>query len=150
MARPTWSWPRSGRPVTRVPSQQDAWGCPSILVSSPVLAFILIYNSDHPLGAGVNMDVLDHDGLAVPAPAPIEGLEQVVLEFDQFVGVAAVDRDVLLAEMTLAELEHAERGEARDDELHTHQSIDLGLRLEGGDRRQGCVERRLLKEVVGV
>jgi hypothetical protein len=52
------------------------------------VAFIPIYNSDHPLGAGVNMDVFDHDRLAVPPPAPIEGLEQVILEFDQFVGVS--------------------------------------------------------------
>src|SRR5437016_2618149 len=105
MARPTWCGPRSGRPVTRVPSQQDAWGCPSILVSSPLLAFVVIYNSDHPLGAGMNMDVFDHDRLAVPPPAPIEGLEQVILEFDQFVGVAAVDRDVLFAQVTLAQLQ---------------------------------------------
>src|SRR5438552_14607145 len=109
MARPTWCGPRSGRPVTRVPSQQDAWGCPSILVSSPLLAFVVIYNSDHPLGAGMNVDVLDHDRLAVSPPASIEGLEQVVLKLDQLVGVAAVDRDVLLAEVPLAELHHAER-----------------------------------------
>src|SRR5712671_1513288 len=109
MACPIGSWLRSGRPVTRVPSQQDAWGCPSILVSSPPLAFVVIYNSDHPLGAGMDMDVLDHDGLAVPFPAPIEGLEQVILEFDQFVGVAAVHRDVLLAQVPLAEFQHAER-----------------------------------------
>jgi hypothetical protein len=48
------------------------------------------------------MDMLDHDRLAVPPPEPIEGLEQVVLELDQFVGVAAVDRDVLLPQMTLS------------------------------------------------
>src|SRR5260370_15024908 len=131
MACPTWSWLRIGRPVTHVPSQQDAWGCPSILVSSLRAAFTVIYNSDHPLGAGMDMDVLDHDGLAVPLPAPIEGLEQVILEFDQFVGVAAVDCDVILAQMTLAELQHAERGEASDDSLHAHQSLNLGLRSEG-------------------
>ena len=87
----------------------DAWGCPSILISSPLLAFVVIYNSDHPLGAGMDMDVFDYDRLAVPPPAPIECLEQVILEFDQFVGVAAVDRDVLLAQVRLAELQHAER-----------------------------------------
>src|SRR5258705_940634 len=99
MTRPIGCAPRSDRLVTPVPSQQDAWGCPSILVSSPLLAFVVIYNSDHPLGAGMDMDVLDYDGLAIPLPAPIEGLEQVILEFDQLVGVAAVDGDVLLAEM---------------------------------------------------
>ncbi len=36
----------------------------------PILAFVVIYNSDHPLGAQIDMDVLDHDGLAVPPPAP--------------------------------------------------------------------------------
>jgi hypothetical protein len=39
MAPPTGSWLRSGQPVTLVPSQRDAWGCPSILVSSRPLAF---------------------------------------------------------------------------------------------------------------
>lgn len=96
------------------------------------------------------MDVLHYDGLAVPSPASIEGLEQVILEFDQFVGVAAVDRDVLFAQVTLAQLDHAEPGEASDDDLNSYQSVNLGLRSEGGDRREGCVERRLFKEVVGV
>jgi pimeloyl-ACP methyl ester carboxylesterase len=34
MACPTWSWLRSGPPVTHVPFQQDAWGCPSYLALS--------------------------------------------------------------------------------------------------------------------
>ena len=34
---PTGSWLRSGRLVTWTPSQRDAWGCPSIFVSSRLL-----------------------------------------------------------------------------------------------------------------
>jgi hypothetical protein len=34
------------------------------------------------------LDVLDHDRLAVSSPTPIVGLEQIVLTFDQFVGVS--------------------------------------------------------------
>jgi hypothetical protein len=94
---------------TRILFRWDAWGCPSILVSSPLRALVLMYNSDNPLGAWMNMDMLDHDRLAVPPPASIEGLKQVVLKFDQLVGVAAVHRDVLLAQVPLAEFQHAER-----------------------------------------
>jgi hypothetical protein len=36
-------------------------GLSVILVSSPLLTFVVIYNSNRPLGAGMNMDVLDHD-----------------------------------------------------------------------------------------
>jgi hypothetical protein len=31
------------------------------LISTPLSAFVVIYNSDHPLGTGVDMDVLDYD-----------------------------------------------------------------------------------------
>jgi hypothetical protein len=77
-----------------------------MLVSSPLLAFIVIYDSDHPLGARMDMDVLDYDGLAVPPAAPIEGLEQFALKFEKPVGIASVDRDVLFAQVTLAKLHH--------------------------------------------
>jgi hypothetical protein len=97
MARPTGSWCRSGRLVARVLSQGDAWGCPSILVSSPCLAFVVIYNSNDPLASSVNMYMLDFDRLAVPLPAPIEGLEQFALEFEEPVGITSIDRDVLFA-----------------------------------------------------
>ena len=112
MASPIGYGPHTDWLGTRILFRWDAWGCPSILISSPLLAFLVIYNSNHPLGAGMDMDVLDHDRLAVPPPASVERLEQLVLKFDQFVGVAAVDRDVLLAQVTLAEFKHAERREA--------------------------------------
>jgi len=129
MARPTGSWCRSGRLVARVLSQGDAWGCPSILVSSPCLAFVVIYNSNDPLAASVNMDVLDFDRLAVPLPAPIEDLEQVALKLEEPVGITSIDRDVLFAQVALAQLHHAERGEASDDELHAHQSFNLAFMI---------------------
>jgi hypothetical protein len=46
--------------------------------------------------------------MAVPPPALFERLEEIVLEPDQFAGVPAVDRDILLAEMPLAQLHHAQ------------------------------------------
>src|SRR4030081_2332806 len=111
MARRILSWLRSEWPVTRRAGQGGAWGCPSYSASSPCPAFILIYNSDHPLSGGVDMHMLYHDRLAISPPASIEGLQQVVLELDQFVGVSAVNRDVLLAQMALAEFHHAKRRE---------------------------------------
>jgi hypothetical protein len=63
------------------------------LVFFPLVAFILVHNYNNPLGAGMNMDVLDPDRLAVSSRASIEGLEQVVLKFDQFVGVDGILSD---------------------------------------------------------
>jgi hypothetical protein len=80
----------------------------------------VIYNSDHPLGTRVDMDVLDDDRLAVPPPASFEGLEQVALKFEKLVGVSAIDRDILFAQVTLAQLDHAEPGEASDDDLNAY------------------------------
>jgi Glutathione S-transferase, N-terminal domain len=42
MARPIGYGPHTDYVGTRAPSQRDAWGCPSILVSSPVLALARI------------------------------------------------------------------------------------------------------------
>src|ERR1700674_1785904 len=109
MAPPTWCGARSDRLVTLSLSQRDAWGWPSILVSSPLLAFIVIYNSDHPLGAGVEVHMLNLDGLAASSASSIKDLKQVILKFDELFGIAAVDRDVFLAQVTLAKLQHAER-----------------------------------------
>jgi hypothetical protein len=97
MARPIEYAPHNGWAGSRIPVQRDAWGCPSILVSFPPLAFVVIYNSDHPLGAGMDMDVLYYNGLAVPPLAPIEGLEQLALKFEKPIGIPSVDRDVLFA-----------------------------------------------------
>jgi tetratricopeptide (TPR) repeat protein len=77
----------------------------------------------------MDMDVLDHDRLAVPFPAPIEGLEQVALKLEEPVGITSIDRDVLFAQVALAQLHHAERGEASDDELHAHQSFNLAFMI---------------------
>jgi hypothetical protein len=90
------------------------------LVSSPLLAFVVIYNSDDPLGARMDMDVLDYDGLGVPLSAPFEGLKQVALKLEKLVRVPAIDRDVLFAQVTLAQLDHAEPGETSDDDLNAY------------------------------
>jgi hypothetical protein len=117
---------------------------------SPRPGFILIYNSDHPLGAGVNVYVFDHDRLTITSPAPLKGLEQVVLELDQFIGRPAVHRDVFLAQMALTQLDHAQRRKAGDDELYGNQGFDLGLRPNRSDCRQGSVKRRLAQLVIWV
>jgi hypothetical protein len=77
MARPIGYGPHTDWVGTL--SQWDAWGCPSILISSPLGAFTVIYNSDHPLGAGLDMDVLHHTGListlvSIAPPFPPSGL----------------------------------------------------------------------------
>src|ERR1700716_3736519 len=126
MARPILSWLRSDRPVTPRSCQWDAWGCPSFFSFSPRPAFIRIYNSDHPLSARMDMHMLDHDRLAISAPAPIEGLEKVVLKLEKSVGIRAIDDDVFLAQMALTQLHHAQRRKPGDDELHGNQGFDLG------------------------
>jgi hypothetical protein len=65
------------------------------LISSPLLAFLVIYNSDDPPASSVNMDVLDLDRLAAPSlTALIEGLEQFALEFEKPVGVDGIEKAV--------------------------------------------------------
>ena len=46
-----------------------------------------IDNSDHPLGAGMEVDVLNLNGLLVTSPMSVEGLDQIELKPQQLVGV---------------------------------------------------------------
>jgi hypothetical protein len=73
--------------VTRRLCQWDAWGCSSILISSPLLGFIVIYNANHPLGAAVEVNMLNLDRLAASSPTSIKDLEQIILKFDELVGL---------------------------------------------------------------
>src|SRR5271168_4836124 len=152
MAHPTVYGPRTDWVGTRtIPFRCDAWGCPSLLVLTQLLAFVVIHNSDDPLAAGVNMHVLDLDRLAAASlTALIERLEQLALKFEKPVGVSTINRDVLFAQVSLTKLDHAEPGEAGDDDLHAHQSFHLGLRPEGSDRGEGSVERYFPKHIEGV
>jgi hypothetical protein len=82
------------------------------LISFPVSVLIVIYNSDHPLSARVDMDVLDDDRLAVPPPVSVDGFNQFVLEPDKFNGERPVHRDVFFSEVPLRKLQHPERRKA--------------------------------------
>ena len=46
-----------------------------------------IDNSNHPLGAGMEVDVLNLNGLLVASPMSVEGLDQIELKPQQLVGV---------------------------------------------------------------
>src|SRR5216684_869499 len=115
--RPTACAPRNDQDMTRDLCQRDAWGCPSILISSPLLAFVVIYNSHHPLGARMDMDVLDYDRLAVPPPVSVDGFNQFVLEPEQLDGERSVYRDVFFPKVPLRKLQHPERRKAGDGGL---------------------------------
>jgi hypothetical protein len=62
-----------------------------------------IYDADHPLGAGMDMHISGLDGLLRTAPVPIECLEQFSLQFEQLNSVAAIDLDVVLIDINLAD-----------------------------------------------
>ena len=55
-----------------------------------------IDNSNNPLGAGMEVDVLNLNGLLVASPMSVEGLDQIELKPQQLVGVVAIHADVLL------------------------------------------------------
>jgi hypothetical protein len=48
----------------------------------PVSGFLAIYNSDSPLRARLDMDVLDHNRLAVSPAVSVHGFNQFVLELN--------------------------------------------------------------------
>jgi hypothetical protein len=79
-----------------------------------------------------------------------KGLEQVVLKFEQPVGVAAVHRDVFFPQMALAKLHHSEPREARDDRLGGHEGLQLVSRFDGGYDRDSGIESCFFQNVEGI
>ena len=61
-----------------------------------------IDNSNHPLGAGMEVDVLNLNGLLVTSPMTVEGLDQIELKPQQPFRVIAVECDVVFRHLPLA------------------------------------------------
>ena len=61
-----------------------------------------IDNPNHPLGAGMEVDVLNLNGLLVTSPMSVEGLDQIELKPQQLVGIIAIHADVLLGHVLVA------------------------------------------------
>ena len=61
-----------------------------------------IDNPNHPLGAGMEVDVLNLNGLLVTSSMSVEGLDQIELKPQQPVRVIAVDSDVVFRHLPLA------------------------------------------------
>jgi hypothetical protein len=79
---PSSFWHRSGVlwPNLRAGAQcrPDVWGRLSFLALSSCMVFSgRIDNPNHPLGAGMEVDVLNLNGLLVTSPMTIEGLDQI-------------------------------------------------------------------------
>ena len=54
-----------------------------------------IYDADHPLGAGMNMHMSDFDGLLVTALVLVQCLDEVELQAQQPIGIAAIHLDCI-------------------------------------------------------
>ena len=61
-----------------------------------------IDNSNHPLGAGMEVDVLNLNGLLVTSSMSVEGLDQIELKPQQLVGIIAIYADVLFGHVLVA------------------------------------------------
>ena len=85
-----------------------------------------IDNSNHPLGAGMEVDVPNLNGLLVTSPMPVEGLHQIELKPQQLAGVIAVYADVLLGHALVALAQKAKPREPGCDDLHRYQGFQHG------------------------
>ena len=104
---PSSFWHRSGVlwPNLQAGAQcrPDVWGRLSFLALSSCMVFSgRIDNPNHPLGAGMEVDVLNLNGLLVTSPMSVEGLDQIELKPQQPVRVIAVDSDVVFRHLPLA------------------------------------------------
>ena len=77
-----------------------------------------IDNSNHPLGAGMEVDVSNLNGLLVTSPMSIEGLDQIELKPQQLVGIIALHADVLLGHVLVALAQKPKPREPGCDNLH--------------------------------
>ena len=79
-----------------------------------------IHNSHHPLGAGMEVDVPNLNGLLVTSPMPVEGSHQIELKPQQLVGVVAIHADVLFGHVLMALAQKAKPREPGCDNLHRY------------------------------
>ena len=95
----------------------------------------------------MDMDVPDFNSLLVATPVLVQCLDQLNLESEQSSSVPSVDADERFIQMALAVLEELEAGESGGNDLNSDQCLEFTLGLNGGDHRDRCIERCLLKHV---
>jgi len=81
-----------------------------------------------------DVDVANIDGLVFHGVS-VEGFNQLILQSEQSVGVAAIYRDIFLARWRLAKLQHSSPEKARDDRLGGHEGLQLVCSFDGGYAR---------------
>ena len=84
-----------------------------------------IDNPNHPLGAGMEVDVLNLNGLLVTSPMSVEGLDQIELKPQQLVGVIAIHADVLLGHVFVALAQKPQPREPGRNDLDRNKCLQL-------------------------
>ena len=86
-----------------------------------------IDDANHPLGAGMDVDVPNLHRLLVAPPVPVKGLDHVELKPKQLEGVVAVYADIDLIEVMLALAQEFVPGKPYRRDFDREQSFQLGL-----------------------
>src|SRR3954451_21634467 len=123
-------------------------GLCAILSGTPLAVFGTVYDSDHPLGSGMYVDVPNFNRLLATSLVPIESLDHLELQPEQLSSVAAVDVDVSLVHVMLALTQKLEAGKTGSGDLDGDECLHLCLRIDGGDQSDRRVEGRLVESVV--
>ncbi|MGD0316295.1 MAG: hypothetical protein ABSB37_10160 [Xanthobacteraceae bacterium] len=86
-------------------------------------------DTNHPLGAGMNVEVPNLYRLLVPPPMPVEGLDHFKLKSKKLNGVVPIDADIDLIEVMLGLAQKFRAREPDSRNFDREQSFELGLRL---------------------
>ena len=147
-------WRRSAAPWPYLPAgarcRPDVWGRLSFLAVSSCMIFSgRIDNPNHPLGAGVEVDVLNLNGLLVTSPVSVEGLDQIELKPQQLVGVVAYARVGKLALIKHQRYAHAHQFKRANRSLRRLKTYlgrvirDIGRRIDGDPELEEIFARPL-------
>jgi hypothetical protein len=107
-----------------------------------------IYDPDHSLPPGMNVDVPHLDCLLVAAPITLEGLDHLILKPKQLDGVVAVNVDEVLGHVAMALSKKSQAGKTSRNDLHRQEGLKLGPRLHGIYSGQSGIQCCLFKLVV--
>src|ERR1700722_19535857 len=127
---PSSFWHRSGVlwPNLQAGAQcrPDVWVRLSFLALSSCMVFSgRSDNPNHPLGAGMEVDMLDLNGLLVTSPVSVEGLDQIELKPQQLVGIIAIHADVLLGHVLVALAQKPKSREPGRNDLDRKEGLQL-------------------------
>src|SRR5580700_856524 len=101
-------------------------GSSVILALSSCMVFSgRIDNPNHPLGAGMEVHVLNLNGLLVTSPMTVEGPDQIELKPQQLVGIIAIHADVLLGHVLVALAQKPKPREPGRNDLDCNKCLQL-------------------------